>query len=124
MTFNCPPTPVVLLTLDRAHGIGYRSDEYWPELQILQRVWGPEYSGEAQMVRTFVKKLRQKLGDDASKPRYIFTEPRVRLPNGQALAFQTEATNGSVRLPVCHTGSAMRTVSPCRQATPWTSWAR
>ena len=45
--------------------------------QILQRVWGPEYSGEAQLVRTFVKKLRQKLGDDASKPRYIFTEPRV-----------------------------------------------
>ena len=42
--------------------------------QLLQRVWGTEYSGEAQLVRAFVKKLRRKLGDDAREPKYIFTE--------------------------------------------------
>ncbi len=45
--------------------------------QLLQRVWGSEYSGAAELVRAFVKKLRHKLGDDANDPRYIYTEPRV-----------------------------------------------
>ena len=45
--------------------------------QLLRRVWGPNYSGDSQPVRTFVKNLRNKLGDDARNPTYIFTEPRV-----------------------------------------------
>ena len=45
--------------------------------QILQRVWGWEYSGDVDLLRSTVKNLRRKLGDDASNPRYIFTEPRV-----------------------------------------------
>ena len=45
--------------------------------QLLQRVWGTEYSGEGHLVRVFVGNLRRKLGDDARNPRYIFTEPRV-----------------------------------------------
>ncbi|MBM3941478.1 MAG: response regulator [SAR202 cluster bacterium] len=50
--------------------------------QLLQRVWGPEYSGEAELVRSFIRNLRRKLGDDARNPRYIFTEPQVgyRIP--------------------------------------------
>ena len=44
---------------------------------LLRRIWGPEYSGESQPLRTFIKKIRRKLGEDASSPRYIFTEPRV-----------------------------------------------
>ena len=45
--------------------------------QLLRRVWGPEYSGDGHLVRVFVGKLRRKLGDDASSPRYVLTEPRV-----------------------------------------------
>ena len=45
--------------------------------QLLRRVWGPNYSGDSQPVRTFVKNLRNKLGDDARNPTYIFTEPRI-----------------------------------------------
>ena len=41
---------------------------------LLQRVWGPEYSGESQLLRSYIKSLRQKLGDNARKPSYIFTE--------------------------------------------------
>ena len=50
--------------------------------QLLERVWGPEYLGDAQLLRAFVKSLRQKLGDPARNPAYIFTEPRVgyRMP--------------------------------------------
>ncbi len=46
--------------------------------QLLQRVWGAEYTGdEGHLVRVIVWSLRRKLGDDATEPRYIFTEPRV-----------------------------------------------
>jgi len=41
---------------------------------LLHRVWGPEYSGDSQLLRSYVKSLRQKLGDNARKPTYIFTE--------------------------------------------------
>ena len=44
---------------------------------LLRRVWRSRRSGNAQVVRAFVKKLRRKLGDDANSPAYIFTEPRV-----------------------------------------------
>ena len=45
--------------------------------QLLQRVWDQGHSGDAGLVRTVVKRLRQKLDDDAYEPKYIFTEPRV-----------------------------------------------
>ena len=45
--------------------------------QILHRVWEPQYSGEAELVRSFIRNLRRKLGDDARHPRFIFTEPQV-----------------------------------------------
>lgn len=41
---------------------------------LLQRVWGSGYEGESQLLRSYVKSLRQKLGDNARKPTYIFTE--------------------------------------------------
>ncbi|HLC30410.1 MAG TPA: ATP-binding protein, partial [Dehalococcoidia bacterium] len=37
--------------------------------QLLQRVWGSEYSGETEIVRSMVRNLRRKLGDDARHPR-------------------------------------------------------
>ena len=45
--------------------------------QLLRAVWGPLYQGDVRVVRTFIKALRNKLGDDSKQPRYIFTETRV-----------------------------------------------
>ena len=45
--------------------------------QLLRRVWGPLYSSDLRIVRQYVKELRHKLGDDATRPSYIFTEPGV-----------------------------------------------
>ena len=52
---------------------------------LLQRVWGLGSSGDSRPVRTAVKNLRRKLGDDAGSPKYIFTEPRVgyRMAKGE-----------------------------------------
>ena len=44
---------------------------------LLQRVWGPDNSGDLRPMRTVVTTLRRKLEDDADSPRYIFTEARV-----------------------------------------------
>ena len=54
--------------------------------QLLRRVWGRTHSGDVRVIRTLLRKLRGKLGDDARKPTYIFAERRVgyRMPKGTA----------------------------------------
>lgn len=42
--------------------------------QILREVWGPEYKGEKDRVKLYVWYLRQKIEDDASRPRMILTK--------------------------------------------------
>jgi DNA-binding response OmpR family regulator len=41
---------------------------------LLEQVWGPEYLAGVAYLKVFVRRLRQKLGDDADHPRYIQTE--------------------------------------------------
>jgi DNA-binding response OmpR family regulator len=41
---------------------------------LLERVWGSEWAGDPGYLKVFVRRLRQKLGDDAEHPRYIRTE--------------------------------------------------
>jgi two-component system, OmpR family, KDP operon response regulator KdpE len=45
-----------------------------PHARLLMHVWGPEYGGELEYLRTFVRQLRKKLEDDPAKPRYLLTE--------------------------------------------------
>jgi two-component system KDP operon response regulator KdpE len=44
---------------------------------LLRRVWGAGYGTETTYLRTYVRALRKKLGDDASAPALIVTEPGV-----------------------------------------------
>ena len=52
---------------------------------LLGRVWGMGHNDERGSVRTYVKRLRRKLGDNADNPKYIFAEPRIgyRMPKGE-----------------------------------------
>ena len=54
--------------------------------RLLWRVWGRRGTDNPGRVRTFVKKLRHKLGDDAASPVYILTERAVgyRMPESRA----------------------------------------
>ncbi|WP_189644804.1 response regulator [Luteimonas gilva] len=47
--------------------------------QLLREVWGPTHQEDTHYLRILVAKLRHKLGDEASAPRYIVTEPGVGL---------------------------------------------
>ena len=53
--------------------------------QLLRRVWGPLYASDSRVIHTYVKQLRNKLGDDASVP-------RTSLPNRvRAITCRTRA---------------------------------
>jgi two-component system KDP operon response regulator KdpE len=44
---------------------------------LLRRVWGPGYAEESHYLRVYVRALRRKLGDEATAPKLILTEPGV-----------------------------------------------
>jgi two-component system, OmpR family, KDP operon response regulator KdpE len=44
-----------------------------PHQLLLERVWGPEYVNDIHYIKVFIRRLRQKLRDDADQPRYIQT---------------------------------------------------
>jgi two-component system KDP operon response regulator KdpE len=43
--------------------------------ELLQKVWGPEYGGETEYLRTYIKQLRRKLEPDVTRPVYLLTVP-------------------------------------------------
>jgi DNA-binding response OmpR family regulator len=45
-----------------------------PHGTLLAKVWGREYLDEVDYLRVYVRRLRDKLGDDPERPRYIQTE--------------------------------------------------
>jgi two-component system KDP operon response regulator KdpE len=42
--------------------------------ELLQRVWGPDYSRENTYLRTFIRHLRRKLEPDPAQPRFLHNE--------------------------------------------------
>jgi two-component system KDP operon response regulator KdpE len=45
-----------------------------PHATLLAKVWGREYVDEVDYVRVYMRRLREKLGDDADHPHFIKTE--------------------------------------------------
>jgi two-component system KDP operon response regulator KdpE len=43
--------------------------------QLLQEVWGPEYSSETNYLRVYFARIRRKLEADPANPTYFLTEP-------------------------------------------------
>ena len=48
-----------------------------PSREILQKVWGPAYRDEVHLLRVNVARLRRKIEDVASQPRYVLTHARA-----------------------------------------------
>jgi len=57
----------LLATLIREPGVVHTRQ------QLLDRVWGVDYVGDEHVVDVHLANLRRKLGDDASRPRYVET---------------------------------------------------
>jgi two-component system KDP operon response regulator KdpE len=45
--------------------------------RLLRAVWGPEYGGELEYLRTFVRQLRKKLENDPAEPEYLLTDSHI-----------------------------------------------
>ena len=44
--------------------------------QLLQEVWGPQYSTETNYLRVYMAQIRRKLEPDPSRPRYVSSRRR------------------------------------------------
>lgn len=45
------------------------------QAMILRTIWGAAHTDDSQYLRVYIRQLRAKIGNDASNPSYIFTEP-------------------------------------------------
>ncbi len=52
-------------------------DRVVTQTQLLREVWGPTHVEDTHYLRIIVARLRQKLGDEPTEPRYLHTEPGV-----------------------------------------------
>lgn len=48
-------------------------DRVWSRDELLDRVWGEDFVGDPRVVDVYVRYLREKLGDNASNPRWLET---------------------------------------------------
>lgn len=62
-------------------------DRVITQTHLLREIWGPVHAKDSHYLRIIVARLRQKLGDDPTEPRYILTEPGV----GYRLATEASA---------------------------------
>ena len=46
-------------------------------VKLLRTVWGPEYGGELEYLRSYIRMLRKKIETDPTAPEYILTEPWI-----------------------------------------------
>jgi two-component system KDP operon response regulator KdpE len=46
-------------------------------VKLLRSIWGPEYGGELEYLRSYVRMLRKKIESDPENPMYILTEPWI-----------------------------------------------
>lgn len=44
---------------------------------LLERVWGPGYSGDVDVLRVFISQLRRKIESDPARPTIIATDPGI-----------------------------------------------
>lgn len=59
-------------------------DRVITQTHLLRELWGPTHTEDTHYLRVIVGRLRQKLGDDPTEPRYLLTEPGIgyRLETG------------------------------------------
>ena len=59
---------------DLLHYLMVHSGLAMAHARILGAVWGVEYGGELEYLRTYVRHLRKKLEDDPAEPKYLLTD--------------------------------------------------
>ena len=77
VTLGGRAVPVTLTEYELLRVLSLNAGRISTQETLLRRVWGDRDSAGPKLLRTFMKKLRRKLGDDVTNPRYLFTERGV-----------------------------------------------
>ena len=71
---NGKPLELTLREFELLKYLGERENKVFSREQLLEEVWGYEYYGDIRTVDVTVRRLREKLEDDSSDPKYIVTK--------------------------------------------------
>jgi len=71
------PLDLTLREFELLKYLAEREDKVYSREQLLEDVWGYEYYGDIRTVDVTVRRLREKLEDDSSFPKYVLTKRGV-----------------------------------------------
>ncbi|MBQ9972706.1 MAG: response regulator transcription factor, partial [Firmicutes bacterium] len=71
---NGQPLELTLREFELLKYLAERENRVFSREQLLEEVWGYEYYGDIRTVDVTVRRLREKLEDDSSDPKYIMTK--------------------------------------------------
>jgi len=71
------PTKLTRTEFDILALLARNADRVVTSRMLLEQVWGPEYVGDTQTLRTHISHLRRKIERPGDVPRHILTEPGV-----------------------------------------------
>ncbi|GHU63671.1 DNA-binding response regulator [Clostridia bacterium] len=71
------PLELTLREFELLKYLAEREDKVYSREQLLEDVWGYEYYGDIRTVDVTVRRLREKLEDDSSDPKYVLTKRGV-----------------------------------------------
>ncbi|MDR1953133.1 MAG: response regulator transcription factor [Clostridiales Family XIII bacterium] len=71
------PLELTLREFELLRYLAEREDKVFSREELLEDVWGYEYYGDIRTVDVTVRRLREKLEDDSSNPKYIMTKRGV-----------------------------------------------
>lgn len=71
---NDKPLELTLREFELLKYLAERENRVFSREQLLEEVWGYEYYGDIRTVDVTVRRLREKLEDDSSDPKYIMTK--------------------------------------------------
>ncbi|MDR0518980.1 MAG: response regulator transcription factor [Clostridiales Family XIII bacterium] len=71
---NGAPLDLTLREFELMRYLAEHEDKVFSREQLLEDVWGYEYYGDIRTVDVTVRRLREKLEDDSSDPKYILTK--------------------------------------------------
>ena len=71
------PLDLTLREFELLKYLAEREDKVYSREQLLEDVWGYEYYGDIRTVDVTVRRLREKLEDNSSNPKYVLTKRGV-----------------------------------------------
>ena len=71
---NNEPINLTLREFELLKFLALKKTQIFTREQLLSQVWGYEYFGDVRAVDVTIRRLREKIEDDSSKPKYIITK--------------------------------------------------